>query len=90
MTEAAMRNAFSGLLVALLLLAPGIASACPVCMGGRDDETRAAFLLTTLFLSVLPLALVGGVVWYLARRARALEQQRSAAGGDASPRLDPA
>ncbi len=82
-----MKHACAGVLVALLVLAPRIALACPVCMGGRDDETRAAFLLTTAFLTVLPLALIGGVVWWLTRRARALEQQRSVG---ASPRLDPA
>lgn len=82
-----MKNACTGALVALLVLAPRIALACPVCMGGRDDETRAAFLVTTLFLSVLPLALIGGVIWWLMRRVRALEEQRSAAGE--SPGLDP-
>ena len=82
-----MKHACAGVLVALLVLAPRIALACPVCMGGRDDATRAAFLLTTLFLTVLPLILIGGVVWWLTRRARTLEQQRS---GGASPRLDPA
>ncbi len=85
-----MKNVRAGALVALLLLAPRIALACPVCMGGRDDATRAAFLLTTLFLSVLPLALIGGVVWWLTRRARSLEQQRSAAGAGGAPSLDPA
>ena len=84
-----MRNACAGALVALLVLAPRIALACPVCMGGRDDATRAAFLLTTAFLTVLPLALIGGVVWWLTRRARTLEQQRGASGA-AAPRLDPA
>ena len=82
-----MKNACAGALVALLILAPEIALACPVCMSGRDDETRAAFILTTLFLTLLPLALIGGVVWWLTRRARSLERQRDA---DASPRLDPA
>ncbi len=72
-----MKNAYAGALVALLVLAPRIALACPVCMAGRDDETRAAFILTTLFLTVLPLALIGGFVWWLTRRARTLEQQRS-------------
>ena len=82
-----MKNACAGALVTLLVLAPRAALACSVCMAGRDDETRAAFLLTTLFLTLLPLALIGGVVWWLTRRARALEQQRSVG---ASPRLDPA
>ena len=82
-----MRNAYAGALVALLLLAPRIALACSVCMAGRDDETRTAFILTTVFLTVLPLALIGGVVGWLTRRARNPESQRSVS---ASPRLDPA
>jgi len=62
------------LAIALAVLAPRAAGACSVCMTGRDDETRAAFLATTALLSVLPLALVGGMVWWIRRRARALAQ----------------
>lgn len=69
-----------GLAIALAVLAPRAAGACSVCMTGRDDETRAAFLATTALLSVLPLALIGGFVWWLRRRARALSQ--------AAPRAD--
>ena len=89
-----MKNACAGALLALLVLAPRIVLACPVCMGGRDDATRTAFLLTTLFLTVLPLALIGGVVWWLTRRAHTLEQQRSGGAarrpGDESPLMRPA
>ena len=60
------------LAAALWLLAPGAAWACSVCSAGRDDETRVAFLATTGLLSVLPLLLVGGLVWWLRRRAREL------------------
>jgi hypothetical protein len=69
-------------LVALAVIVPRIALACSVCMSGRDDETRAAFLATTGLLSLLPLSMVGGLVWWLRRRARELE--RAEAGSAAS------
>ena len=51
--------------VALLAL-PELAEACSVCAA-----TLGAFRLSTAFLTVLPLALFGGVGWWLARRIRA-------------------
>ena len=56
-------------------LAPSLAQACAVCMGGREDDTRLAFLISTGFMSVLPLAVIGGLVWWLVRRARARERE---------------
>jgi CHASE3 domain sensor protein len=44
-----------------------VASACPVCFDPRE-ENRLAFLLTTLFLTLTPLALMGGAVYWLYRR----------------------
>jgi uncharacterized iron-regulated membrane protein len=41
-------------------------------MSGRDDDTQRAFLLGTLLLSSLPLALIGGLILWLRRRAREL------------------
>jgi hypothetical protein len=43
-----------------------------VCTGGQTDQVRYAFLWTTGLLSALPLGLIGGVVWYVRRRAREL------------------
>ena len=71
-----MRCALAPLAAAGLLLLGRAASACAVCTAGREDETQLAFLLTTVFLSVLPLAIVGGGLWWLRRRARALESER--------------
>jgi hypothetical protein len=51
-----------------------VADACAVCFSGRD-ETRAAFLATTLGLSALPLAMIGGLAFWLRRRALALREQ---------------
>jgi len=57
--------------LAFLVLAPRAALACSVCSAGRDDETRTAFLLTTVVLSVLPLLLVGSFAWWVRRQLRA-------------------
>ena len=82
--ESRVRNALATAVVGLLLLAPRVSEACYVCSSGRDDETRTAFLVTTAFLSVLPLTLVGGLVWFLVRRTRQLEREAAerAAGDD--------
>jgi hypothetical protein len=39
-------------------------------MSGREDDTQRAFLAGTLLLSTLPLALIGGIAWWIRRRAR--------------------
>ena len=43
-----LRLAFASASAALLAGAPRAAEACAVCMSGRDDETRNAFLGTTV------------------------------------------
>ena len=77
--------AASAALLALVL--PEVASACPMCMAGQGGGTQRAFALGSLFLSVLPLAVIGGAVWYLRRRARALAA--AAPPTDAAPRPVP-
>jgi hypothetical protein len=64
------------LLLALALcaaLVPDAASACSVCYAGAE-ESRKAFLLTTVLLSMLPLAMFGSLFWWLRRRFRELGQ----------------
>jgi cbb3-type cytochrome oxidase subunit 3 len=77
-----LRARVSGILVAAVALAlsvaPSAASACAVCTGGQDDETLAAFLAGTITLSLLPLAMIGGLVWWLRRRARQLAAEEAA------------
>jgi len=65
-----VKSIFATAAALALLAAPGIAEACSVCSAGRDDESRTAFILTTAFLTLLPLALVGGMAWWLRRRTR--------------------
>lgn len=57
----------------LCLTAPDAALACSQCLSGRSDETKLAYILTTVFLSLLPPLAVGGGVLWLVRRARARE-----------------
>ena len=66
----ALRAARAALLVALLPLLPHAAEACAVCMSGREDDTGRALLKGTLLLSVLPLAMFGGILLYVRRRAK--------------------
>lgn len=77
-------TALRGALLAGLLAAwPRAAAACAVCMTGREDDTNQAFLLGTILLSVLPLALIGGIVWWVRRSAQA--QARPDAEAPVSP-----
>lgn len=58
--------------VLALALSPGFALACAVCGAGNKERSNLAFLISTIFLSLLPLALiVGGLLW-LRHHARAV------------------
>ena len=63
--------------IALVALLPEAAAACPVCFDARD-ENRQAFLITTAFLSLLPLGMVGGAGLWLRKRSREIDQQLEA------------
>ena len=69
------------LLVLVVLALPRIAPACAVCFSARD-ESRTAYVFTTVLLSVLPLVFVFGLFGWLIRRTRMrereAEQQRQA------------
>ena len=54
---------------------PAIANACSVCSAGRDEENQTAFLLSTLFMSLLPLIAIGTLVYILWRRIQKLEAE---------------
>lgn len=84
MSTGALRARMAGLVAGALLLAPQAAHACSVCTGGQNPDVGRAFLLGSLALSVLPLAAVGGLSFWLWRRARALA--RSAALRESSAR----
>ncbi len=48
------------------------ASACPSCASPLE-ENRQAFVDTTIFLTVVPLTLIGGLIWWIRRRVRAMD-----------------
>ena len=57
-----------------LFLLPDAAHACAVCFDS-SDENRRAFLVTTAFLSLLPLGMVGGAGLWLRKRAREVAER---------------
>lgn len=66
------RNAAVAIAVVLAaLVLPELASACAMCIAGQGGNQRA-FAIGSIFLSITPLLAIGGMVWYLRRRARAL------------------
>jgi hypothetical protein len=75
----ALRSLAIGALGAVMMALPRVSQACAVCMGGREDESRLAFILTTALLTFLPLTMLGVAVWLFARRALAREQEDAAA-----------
>ncbi len=70
-----LKALFALWIVSILVGAPRAALACAVCSAGRDDESNTAFLISTIFLSVLPLAALGTLVYVLWRRIQKLEAE---------------
>jgi peptidoglycan/LPS O-acetylase OafA/YrhL len=66
--------------VAVAMLMPKVALACPVCFDPRD-ENRFAFLGTTIFLSLLPLGMVGAMVTWVRQRSRKLDEEQATSAG---------
>lgn len=59
-----MSRRIAACVTALLVAAPAAAHACAVC-GGYADRNRAAFFGTTVLLSLLPLGMIGGALWWV-------------------------
>ena len=55
--------------LAMVLAAPAAALACPVCGTSGTDNNAWAYGAMTVVLSVLPLGMIGGVVYWVSRRA---------------------
>jgi di/tricarboxylate transporter len=56
-------------LLSCAMLLPDAASACSVCYAGAE-ESRKAFLFTTVLLSLLPIGMIGTLAWWVWRHAR--------------------
>lgn len=64
-----MRRALAALTVLAVLVLPDVTHACPVCFDPNDAQ-RNIFLASTIFLSALPLSMIGGIVFWLRERSR--------------------
>ena len=72
------RLALAAALLALVAcLLPDAAAACSVCYGGAE-ESRKAFLFTTVLLSLLQIGMLGGLGWWVWRSNRDAESSESA------------
>ncbi len=69
-----MKHLLLVLAAAWVLLSPDLASACAVCFD-PNEESRFSFLIMTIVMSLLPLALIGGTVLWLRHRAITLQQE---------------
>jgi hypothetical protein len=56
--------------LALGTLWPALAQACPVCFAA-SERSRVAFFDMTMFMSLLPLGMIGGGLWWLRHGGRA-------------------
>jgi hypothetical protein len=75
-----MRGVISGVLVWAF---PAVAWACPVCFAARDEAERLALLATTVFLTSLPVLMIGGIIYWVVRRSSELDANMNAAGPSA-------
>lgn len=87
-------RAWAALAPALALglgMLPGVACACPVCMAARDEAERLALLGTTVFLTALPVIMIGGLIIWIARRTSSLdtavEPEATPAAGETNQEL---
>jgi hypothetical protein len=64
--------------LALVALAPLDASACPLCIAAQDKGVQIAYMVASAFMTVLPLALIGGLIFWLRRRAQQLAFEEQA------------
>ena len=56
-------------LIGFALLGAHAAQACSVCAVGKE-EARAAYYATTAVMSLLPLCMIGGVVYFISKKSR--------------------
>jgi len=54
------------------------AQACSVCIGTGTPDTRNTWLAMTAFMTFTPLAVLGGVIFWLRSRFRALDARQDA------------
>jgi hypothetical protein len=71
----------------LLTAAPGSALACPVCALVGTSNNTWAYQAMSAMLTLLPLAMVGAIVWWLTRFAARADTEHQSAGRAFTARL---
>ncbi len=74
--KAVAKTAVLGLV--LLVALTGAAQACPLCIAAQDKSVQVAYMIASAFMTFLPLGLVGGLIYWLRRRARQLALEEAA------------
>ena len=64
------------LAAAIMTYAPTLAHACAVCFDSEDNN-RQAFVDTTIFLTILPLLMLGLGIYLVVRRVRKAEREEA-------------
>jgi sulfite exporter TauE/SafE len=84
-----IRALFAAATLSAIAGVPGVSAACAVCFAGTDDASRVAFISTTVFMTLLPLGLLGTAGWWAYRRFqvldRAAERLRQKRASEAAP-----
>ncbi len=62
----------------LIVHLPQVSEACAVCSAGRDEENAAAFLISTIFMSLTPLIVIGSIIYLLYRRIQKFDAEKEA------------
>lgn len=68
-----LARACGAAVVVALAWTSDLALACPSCASPLE-ENRQAFVDTTIFLTVVPLMMIGGFIWWLRRKVRAMHE----------------
>ena len=67
-----MRKTATALAFALSALPAQQALACAVCFSGRD-ESRVAYLLTTIFMTSIPMFVLAAGIYWVVKKANAAD-----------------
>jgi hypothetical protein len=64
--------------IAAVLAAPRPAAACAMCVAAAVDKASGSLLAGSLLLSILPLAMLGGMILWIRRRVRQIDAAEAA------------
>lgn len=77
-----MKKWASSALAAMVAFAwASVVSACPVCGEAKNEAARVAFVDTTIFMSLFPLAMLGGIAFWGIRKLNQVERAAEKRGG---------